>query len=57
MFDRVLNTTLPPKKERIFPALIEVFLLENSFKESRNLNFLIFPCEAFGFTIKKRKDY
>ena len=57
MFDRVLSTTLLPKKERIFSALIEVFLLENSFKESRNLNFLIFPCEAFGFTIKKRKDY
>ena len=57
MFGRVLNTTLLPKKEIIFPALIEVFLLENSFKESGNFNFPIFPCEAFGFIIKKRKHY
>ena len=57
MFDRVLSTTLLPKKERIFPALIEVFLLKNSFKESGNLNFLIFPCEAFGFIMKKKKHY
>ena len=28
MIDRVLITTLPSKKERIFPALVEVFLLE-----------------------------
>ena len=57
MFDKVLSTTLLPKKEKIFAALIEVFLLQNSFKESGNLNFLIFPCEAFGFIIKKRKHY
>ena len=57
MFDKVLSTTLLPKKEKIFAALIEVFLLQNSFKESGDLNFLIFPCEAFGFIIKKRKHY
>ena len=57
MFGRVLSTTLLPKKEKIFSALIEVFLLENIFKESENLNFLIFPFEAFGFIIKKRKHY
>ena len=57
MFDRVLSTTVLHKKERIFRALIGVFLLENSFKESGNLNFLIFPFEAFDFIIKKRKDY
>ena len=28
MIDRVLITTLLPKKEKIFPALVKVFLLE-----------------------------
>ena len=51
MFDKVLSTTVPPKKEIIFSVLVEVFRLENSFKQSGNLNFLIFPVEAFGFII------
>ena len=51
MFDKALSTTLHPKKEKVFSALVEVFLLKNSFKQSGNFNFLIFPCEAFGFII------
>ena len=51
MFDKVLSTTVPPEKERIFSVLVEVFLIENSFKQSGNLNFLIFLGEAFGFII------
>ena len=49
----VLSTTLLPKKERIFSVLVEVYLLENSFKGSVNLNFLIFSCEASDFIIEK----
>ena len=57
MFDKALSTTLLPKKGKVFPALVEAFLLKNSFKQSGNFNFLIFPCEAFGFIIQKRKHH
>ena len=50
MFERVLNTTLLPKNEKIFPALAEIFLLvcriKNSFKKS-------FPVKYSVLSFKK----
>ena len=53
MFEKVLSTTLLPKKERIFPALVEVCLLENSFNQSGNLNFLYFPVKHSLLSFRK----
>ena len=53
MSDRVLKTTLLPKKERIFPALVEMSPLENSFKEFGKLNFPYFPVKHSILSFRK----